>query len=119
MNKNEIKKIASKYVKFVEWSDEDQVYIGRCPELFGGGVHGDEPIKVFEDLCVAVEDVLGHQIKGEKKIVNNNQKKYSGKFIVRVDPELHRAISVQAENQGISLNQYVLKKIKSSELVHA
>ena len=28
------------YTLVVEWSDEDQCYIRRCPELFGGGVHG-------------------------------------------------------------------------------
>ena len=112
MNKDGIKKLASKYVKFVEWSDEDKVYIGRCPELFGGGVHGNEPVKVFEDLCLAVEDVLEHQLKDHKNPVKNKEKKYSGKFIIRVDPNLHRAISIQAEDKGVSLNQYVAQKLQ-------
>ncbi len=112
MNKEEIKKIASKYVKFVEWSDEDKVYIGRCPELFGGGVHGSEPVKVFEDLCLAVEDVLDHKLKDHKKPEKVTRKKYSGKFIVRVDSHLHRAISIQAEENGVSLNQYIIEKLQ-------
>jgi hypothetical protein len=47
---------AARYVKFVEWSEGDQVYVGRCPGLFAGGVHGDDEAKVYKELCdVAVE----------------------------------------------------------------
>ena len=38
---------ADKYVKLVEWSDEDECFIGSCPELFYGGCHGDDPRAVF------------------------------------------------------------------------
>ncbi len=37
MTRNEIRKQAARYAKFVEWSDEDQCFIGRCPELMAGG----------------------------------------------------------------------------------
>lgn len=45
-----------KYVKLVEWSDEDQCFIGSCPELFYGGCHGPEPRGVFEELCILVDE---------------------------------------------------------------
>jgi predicted RNase H-like HicB family nuclease len=45
-----------RYVKIVEWSDEDQVYIGSCPELFYGGCHGTDPRAVFNELCEIVEE---------------------------------------------------------------
>jgi hypothetical protein len=38
-----------KYLKIVEWSEEDQCFIGSCPELFYGGCHGNREI-LFE--CV-------------------------------------------------------------------
>jgi predicted RNase H-like HicB family nuclease len=47
-----------KYALLVEWSDEDHVYIGRCPELFGGGVHGADREKVFAELCQVVDEVI-------------------------------------------------------------
>ncbi len=47
------------YHKWVEWSDEDQVYLGRCPDLITG-IHGDDPIQVYKDLCEVVEDVILH-----------------------------------------------------------
>ena len=34
----------------IHWSEEDHCYVGRCPELFLGGVHGDDPEKVFKEL---------------------------------------------------------------------
>lgn len=47
-----------KYTKLVEWSDEDQCYIGSCPELFYGGCHGDNPAAVFNELCQIVEETI-------------------------------------------------------------
>ena len=48
-----------RYVKMVEWSDEDQCFIGSCPELFHGGCHGDDnPRAVFDELCRIVDEIL-------------------------------------------------------------
>ena len=47
-----------RYVKLVEWSDEDQCFIGSCPELFYGGCHGDDPRAVFDELCQIVEETI-------------------------------------------------------------
>jgi len=52
-------KAADQYHKWVEWSDEDQTYIGRCPDLITG-IHGDDPVKVYAELCEVVADVVRH-----------------------------------------------------------
>lgn len=44
----------TRYVKFVEWSDEDGCYIGSSPGLFYAGSHGDDEHQVFEELCQIV-----------------------------------------------------------------
>jgi len=49
---------ADKYVKLVEWSEEDQCFIGSCPELSYGGCHGDDPRAVFDELCEIVEETV-------------------------------------------------------------
>ena len=36
MTRKQIKEQAARYTKFVEWSDEDHCFIGRCPEIMGG-----------------------------------------------------------------------------------
>ncbi len=50
--------LESKYVKIIEWSDEDGCFIGSCPELFYGGCHGDDERKVFDHLCRIIEDAI-------------------------------------------------------------
>jgi len=39
-----------KYHKWVEWSDEDQVYIGKCTDLISR-IHGDDPVVLYGELC--------------------------------------------------------------------
>ena len=51
-------KTADAYLKWVEWSDEDSVYIGRCPDLFAGGCHGNDPIEVYAELCEIVAETV-------------------------------------------------------------
>ena len=47
---------ADVYEKIVFWSEEDQVFIGMCPELFYGGVHGNDSVEVFKELCEVVDE---------------------------------------------------------------
>ena len=51
-------KAASRYVKLVEWSDEDQCFVGSCPGLFYGGCHGDDEKSVCAELCQIVEETV-------------------------------------------------------------
>jgi len=45
-----------RYIKLVEWSDEDGCFIGSCPELFYGGCHGTDVKAVFAELCDLIEE---------------------------------------------------------------
>ncbi len=51
-------KESAKYVKIVEWSEEDNCYVGSAPGLIYGGCHGDDEKKVFEELCDIVEETI-------------------------------------------------------------
>jgi len=51
-------KDSAKYVKIVEWSDEDQCYVGSAPGLIYGGCHGDNEKEVFDELCQIVEETI-------------------------------------------------------------
>jgi hypothetical protein len=52
-------KKADKYLKWIERSDRDQVYIGRCPDVITG-IHGDDPITLYAELCDVVDGVIEH-----------------------------------------------------------
>jgi predicted RNase H-like HicB family nuclease len=44
------------YLKIVTWSDEDQCFIGQCPDIIGPCCHGDDEIQVYAELCQIVEE---------------------------------------------------------------
>jgi predicted RNase H-like HicB family nuclease len=51
-------KDSAKYAKIVEWSDEDQCYVGSAPGLILGGCYGDDEKEVFDELCDIVEEAI-------------------------------------------------------------
>jgi len=51
-------KDSARYVKIVEWSEEDQCYVGSSPGLIYGGCHGDDEKVVFDELCRIVEEAI-------------------------------------------------------------
>jgi hypothetical protein len=52
-------KESDQYHKWVEWSEEDQTYIGKCPDLITG-IHGDDPVRLYSELCEVIDDVIRH-----------------------------------------------------------
>ena len=51
-------KESARYVKIVEWSEEDGCYVGSAPGLILGGCHGDDERQVFDELCQIVEEAI-------------------------------------------------------------
>jgi predicted HicB family RNase H-like nuclease len=112
MRRAEIKKLAARFPKFVEWSDEDGTFIGRCPTLFTGGVHGDDEARVYRELCRTAEEwveILDRDGVPLPKVKRSSQ--YSGKFMVRIDKELHQRLALKAMSRGESLNSLVAKTL--------
>jgi len=106
-------RLSDQYLKIVEWSEEDQCYVGHCPNLMLGGVHGDDEAKVYKELCKNVEewvDIYNQDATALPKPTAG--KKYSGKFNLRVGKELHEKLSIDALRKGESLNSYCLKMLQ-------
>lgn len=53
-----MRKEADLYEKIVYWSDEDDCFIGMCPELTRGGIHGDDAVAVFKEICEVAEEIV-------------------------------------------------------------
>ena len=51
--------VNDRYHKWVEWSDDDHTYIGRCPDLITG-IHGNDPVRLYAELCETVDEVIKH-----------------------------------------------------------
>ena len=103
------------YLKIVEWSDTDGCYIGTCPGLMHGGVHGPDEAKVYRDLCRAVDEWIAILKKDGLPLPPATAgQKYSGKFLLRVGEDLHKALAIRALKDGDSLNTYCARALRES-----
>jgi predicted HicB family RNase H-like nuclease len=110
--KAEIKAASARYLKIVEWSDEDNCFVGRCPGLFFGGCDGMNEAQVYVELCEIVAEHVAEMLAGRKPLpASTAGKQYSGKFIVRLSPELHQKAALKALSRGESLNQFVAEAL--------
>ncbi len=98
-------KDSDRYLKFVEWSQEDGCYVGRCPEIMLGGVHGQDEQQVYVELCEVVEEWIA-TIKedGDELPAGLAGKNFSGRFNLRLAESLHRRLVVESAIAGKSLN---------------
>ena len=100
-------KPSDRYLKIVEWSEEDGCYLGSCPGLMYGGIHGDNETAVYEELCQAVAEVVAlYEVDGKPLPAATANRDYSGRFVLRVGKELHRQIAIRAAQTGESINAY-------------
>ncbi len=74
-------KDSARYVKIVEWSDEDQCYVGSAPGLIFGGCHGDNERAVFAELCDIVDQVIElHREEGRPLPPSTSGRDYANKM---------------------------------------
>ena len=112
MKRNELKAKTARYPKWVEWSDEDGCFVGGAPPLIGPCCHGQDEAKVYADLCRIVAewiDILATD--GRKLPPPLAARKFSGRFVLRVDPTLHRRLAARALAAGESLNSFCIKTL--------
>ena len=112
MKKSEWKAKAARYMKIVEWSDEDGCFVGSAPPLIGPCCHGQDEAKVYAQLCRIVEEWIEIlESEGRELPEPLAAKKFSGKFVLRVEPALHRRLAAKALAAGESLNSYCVKTL--------
>jgi len=104
-----------RYLKLVEWSEEDQCYVGSVPGWIEKCCHGDNETKVYQELCQVLDEWIAIY-KNDSRLLPSATagKKYSGKFVLRTDPDLHQALAIRALNEGESLNNFVVKTLRRS-----
>jgi predicted HicB family RNase H-like nuclease len=104
-----------RYLKLVEWSEEDQCYIGSVPGWIGQCCHGNNEEKVYHELCQIVDEWIEiYKTDGKPLPPETVGKKYSGKFQLRPGSELHQALAIKALQAGESLNNFCVKVLQQS-----
>jgi len=108
-------KPSDKFIKLVEWSKEDQCYIGSSPGLIGPCCHGKDEAKVYKELCKIIEEwIVIHNEDNVPLPEAIQTKKFSGKFVLRVGEDLHKALAIKATQTGESLNNFCAGLLKKS-----
>jgi predicted HicB family RNase H-like nuclease len=101
-----------KYTYRVTWSEEDNEYIGLCAEFPSLSWLADTPEKALKGIRKTVAEVISDMGENNEKIPEPIAcKRYSGKFMVRIPPHIHRKLAIQAAESGISLNRIASSKL--------
>jgi predicted HicB family RNase H-like nuclease len=101
-----------RYTYRVTWSEEDEEYVGLCVEYPSLSWLAPTPQEALEGIRQVVADVVADMEAGEEKVPEPIAlRHYSGKFTVRIPPDLHRRLALEAAESGISLNRLASAKL--------
>jgi hypothetical protein len=104
--------MADHYTYRVAWSEEDREYVGTCaefPSLSHLDADQDAALHGIRDLVADI--VADMRSSGEAVPVPMGERHYSGKFQTRIPSELHRMLSIEAAEAGVSLNRLVSNRL--------
>lgn len=100
------------YTYRITWSAEDNEYVGLCTEFPSLSWLDKSPEKALSGIQQLISRVIKDMEKSKEEIPQPfSEKKYSGEFRVRIPPELHRNLALQAAEQGVSLNRIASLKL--------
>jgi predicted HicB family RNase H-like nuclease len=101
-----------KYTYRVMWSEEDQEFVGLCSEFPSLSWLKSNPEASLKGIRALVKSTIKDMVEnGEFTPEPMSSKKYSGKFMVRVPPEVHRHLAIEAAESGVSLNRLASAKL--------
>ncbi|HET7369742.1 MAG TPA: toxin-antitoxin system HicB family antitoxin [Gammaproteobacteria bacterium] len=104
------------YTYRVTWSPEDGEHVGLCAEFPSLSWLAETPEAALAGIRrIVAEAAADMEAHGEKTPVPVADKRYSGEFRVRIPPEVHRALAMQAAEQGVSLNRLASAKLSATQ----
>lgn len=101
-----------RYTYRITWSEEDKEYVGLCIEFPSLSWLAQSPEAALHGIRKAVRGVIADMRKGgETPPSPLSGRNFSGKFVVRLPPEVHRDLAIKAAEEGISLNRLISSKL--------
>src|ERR1700682_5150714 len=100
------------YTYRVEWSPEDGEWVGLVAEFPSLSWLAADPVDAVRGIRDVVEGVVADMEEtGDLPPEPLAERRYSGKVFVRTSPELHRRLTIEAAEQGVSVNQWAMQKL--------
>jgi predicted HicB family RNase H-like nuclease len=101
-----------RYTYRVAWSEEDNEHVGLCAEFPGLSWLARTPEAALRGIRKVVADVVADMDANDEAPPEPlGAKHFSGKFVVRVPPEVHRRLATEAAEEGVSLNRLANAKL--------
>ena len=101
-----------KYTYRVTWSEDDAEYVGLCAEFSSLSWLAQTPEAALKGIRKLVGEVVADMQRNEESVPEPiAAKTFSGKFMVRVPPEVHRQLAMEAAEAHISLNRLASAKL--------
>jgi len=101
-----------RYTYRVTWSPEDEEYVGLCLEFPSLSWLAEAPEKALRGIREVVAQVVADlEANGEPVPDPLATRSYSGRFMVRIPPEVHRELAIKAAEEGVSLNRLISARI--------
>lgn len=105
-------KSIDRYTYRVTWSEDDQEHVGLCAEFPSLSWLEKTPEKALKGIRELVRECIEDLCTENQEVPEPiSTKSFSGKFMVRVPPETHRLLAIQAAESGVSLNRLVSSKL--------
>ena len=105
---------ADKYTYRIQWNEEDREFVGLCAEFPLLSWLAPGPEAALKGIRKVVSDVVTDKLKrGENVPEPLVTRRYSGVFKVRIPPEVHRSLVIEAAESNVSLNRLVSSKLSS------
>ncbi len=105
-------KEVDRYTYRVTWSEEDNEYVGLCAEFPSLSWLETSPEKALAGIRKVVKETVADLKKSRQSVPEPiSTRAYSGKFMVRVPPEVHRMLAIKAAESGVSINRLVSSKL--------
>ena len=102
------------YAYRIVWSVEDEEFVGLCAEFPSLSYLDEDHLKAIEGITTLVKDIVADmEANGEPAPIPISERKYSGKFQIRITPERHRMLAIEAAEQNVSLNRLISDKLAS------
>ena len=100
------------YTYRITWSEDGNEYVGLCAEFPSLSWLAGTPEAALRGIRKVVADVIEDMQKSGEAIPEPiANKHYSGKFMVRVPPQVHRKLAIEAAESGVSLNRLASAKL--------